>query len=52
MRVALPLWTTHRLDADTSETAFECLIAVVYLVVIPWPYVFRTYVLKKGDRLT
>lgn len=52
VRVALPLWTTHRLDADTSETAFECLIAVVYLVVIPWPYVFRTYVLKKGDRLT
>lgn len=52
VRVALPLWTAHRLDADTSETAFECLIAVVYLVVIPWPYVFRTYVLRKGDRLT
>lgn len=51
VRVALPLWTAHRLDADASETAFECLIAAVYLVVIPWPYVFRAYVLRKGDRL-
>ena len=48
LRIALPLWSAHRLDADTSETALESLIAVVYLVVIPWPYVFRTYVTGRG----
>jgi hypothetical protein len=48
LRVALPLWLGHRLDADTSETAIECLIVVVYLVLIPWPYVFKTYVTAPG----
>lgn len=49
-RIALPLWIGHKLDADTSETAFECLIAVVYLALIPWDHVFRRFVLMKGDR--
>ena len=49
-RVALPLWTAHRMDADTAETAYECLMAVIFLVIIPWPYVFETYVRKAGDR--
>ena len=48
LRIALPLWLGHRLDADTAETAFECLIVVVYLVLIPWPYVFKTYVTNSG----
>jgi hypothetical protein len=50
LRVALPLWTAHKLDADSAETAFECLIAVVFVAVIPWPYVIRNYLLKAGDR--
>ncbi|MDE2496122.1 MAG: hypothetical protein KGL97_19665 [Alphaproteobacteria bacterium] len=49
LRVALPLWTAHRLDAGASETAFECSLAVVFLVVIPWPYVFENYIRKGGD---
>ncbi|MDE2112423.1 MAG: hypothetical protein KGJ79_14865 [Alphaproteobacteria bacterium] len=49
LRVALPLWTSHRLDAGASETAFECSLAVVFLVVIPWPYVFENYIRKGGD---
>ena len=48
--VALPLWQAHQMDADTSETAVECLMAVVFLVVVPWPYVFRAYVASPGDR--
>ena len=48
--VALPLWSAHRTDADTLETARECLMAVVFVVLIPWPYVFANYVTKAGDR--
>jgi len=49
-RIALPLWRAGRMDADTAETAFECLMAVVFLALIPWGYVVRNYVLKAGDR--
>ena len=48
--VALPLWLAHRMDADTLETAYECLIVVVFLIVIPWPYVFAHYAAQRGDR--
>ncbi len=49
VRVALPLWSTHRMDADTTETMVECLMAVVFLAVIPWDYVFETYVKRAAD---
>jgi hypothetical protein len=51
VRVALPLWSTHQMDADTTETVFECLMAVIFLAIIPWDYVFRTYVKGAGDPL-
>jgi hypothetical protein len=48
--VALPRWSAHQMDADTLETANDCLLVVVFLIVIPWPYVFANYVMKPGDR--
>ncbi len=33
--VPLPLWSAHRMDPDTLETARECLMAVVFVVLIP-----------------
>jgi hypothetical protein len=48
--VALPLWSAHHMDADTGETANECLMAVIILIVIPWPYVFTHYLSARGDR--
>jgi len=48
--VALPLWRGHQMDADTIETAVECLMAVVFLAVIPWPYVARTYLAGPAER--
>jgi len=48
--VALPLWSAHQMDADTLETANDCLLVVVFLIVIPWPYVSANYVMKPGDR--
>ncbi len=43
-RIALPLWASGRLDWDTAETASQCLLIVVYLFLIPWRYVFETFV--------
>ena len=48
--VALPAWTAHRMDSDTSETAVECLMAAVFLAVVPWDHVVRRYVRQAGDR--
>ena len=48
--VALPAWSAHRMDAATLETARECLMAAVFVIVIPWPYVWSAYAAERGDR--
>lgn len=46
----IPLWNAHRLDADSFETFKACSFGVVLCIaVIPWPYVYRTYIAAKGD---
>ena len=47
---ALPTWTQHRMDPDTLSTAQACLLGVIFPIVIPWRYVFETYVKARGDR--
>ncbi len=48
---ALPLWLGHRVDADTSDSIFACVLGVVVcLIAIPWVYTFKEFVLKPGDR--
>jgi hypothetical protein len=49
LRVALPLWSADKLDAATLQTVYECLGVVIFPIIIPWPYVFRTYFKKAGD---
>ncbi len=49
LRVVLPLWRANQLDAATEENAIECLMAVIFLVIIPWRYVFDHYVRKAAD---
>jgi hypothetical protein len=46
---ALPLWSANQLDANTMETVMACLMAVIFPIVIPWPFVFANYVRKAGD---
>jgi hypothetical protein len=49
--IALPLWSAHRMDADTWETVKTCFgTFVVVPLAIPWPYVFANYVKAAGDR--
>ena len=38
--VAWPLSASGRMDAAAQETVWECLLAVVFVAVIPWDYVF------------
>ena len=48
---AIPLWSAHRIDANTGETVKACLMGIVILpLVIPWPYLIAHYVKKPSDR--
>jgi hypothetical protein len=48
--VALPQAVTGSLDAATTDTVFNCSLVVLILAVVPWPYVWRTYVRATGER--
>jgi len=48
--IAYPLWSSHQMDADTWGTVQDCFMAVIFLLVVPWPYVFANFVKKSGDR--
>ncbi|MDP8993824.1 MAG: hypothetical protein M3N07_02400 [Pseudomonadota bacterium] len=49
--VALPLWTSGRMDERTFQTAVDCLIGVVLVpLAMPWGYVYSEYVRKPGAR--
>jgi len=48
--VAVPLWRTGTMDANTWETAVACLMGVIFPIVIPWRYVWVNYVKASGDR--
>ena len=49
LRVALPLWSANQLDAPTTQTLYECLPIILFPIIIPWRYVFDTYVRRPGD---
>ncbi|HEX8693079.1 MAG TPA: hypothetical protein VF746_11705 [Longimicrobium sp.] len=49
LAIGLPLWSSGQLGAGTAETMKECLMGVVFLVVIPWPYVLKHYVRAPSD---
>ena len=47
----VPLWSAHRLDANTAETMKACLMGVVvFPLMIPWGYVLTHYVKEPSDR--
>lgn len=48
--VAVPLWLNHEMDSATRELANEILWVVVIAPVIPWRYVYSTYVARRGER--
>jgi hypothetical protein len=51
LAVGLPLRSAGKLDAAQAQTLIDCSVGVVIcLVVIPWRYVFDTYLRAPGDR--
>jgi hypothetical protein len=51
LAIWLPLWLTHRMDADNAEIALSIFVGVVLVpLVLPWGYVWRTYVVAPADR--
>jgi hypothetical protein len=48
--VALPAWLSDRMDDETWGYTISCLLVVIFLAVVPWPYVFRQYVRTPGER--
>ena len=48
--VALPKAITGSLDAVTTTNVYNCSLVLVILAVIPWRYVWRTYVRAHGDQ--
>jgi hypothetical protein len=44
LRVGLPLSSAGRMDAGHVNTAFACAFVVVFVIVVPWSYVFENYV--------
>jgi len=47
---ALPLWSAHAINAAVAEDIKAVLMAVIFIPLIPWRYVFAQFLLKRGDR--
>lgn len=49
--IALPRWLADEMDPATSDMVTTCLAAIVICpILIPWPYFFANYVLRRGER--
>ena len=48
--IALPAWRSGPLNADMKDAVFSVSFVVIYLVILPWDYVWRNFVTAKGDR--
>lgn len=46
----LPFWLAGKLDPNMRQTLFDCLFGLIFMLVIPWGYVFRHYIKAPGDR--
>ena len=49
LRIAVPLWSADRLDANFMATVAACAVALVFPFIIPWSYVLDTYVRLPAD---
>lgn len=47
---ALPLWVANQVDADTRQSFFEIAPVVILVPLLPWRYIFSSYLKKPGDR--
>jgi len=51
LAIALPLWLTHRVDADTADNLLAIGLGVVVVpLFLPWGYIWKNYVTAPSDR--
>ncbi len=50
LTVALPAWQSGTMNADISETTFECSLIAIFLFILPWHYIWRTFVAARAER--
>jgi hypothetical protein len=49
--IALPLWRANMLTGEAAETFRDTFFGVVLCpIVIPWGYLWRTYIVAKGEK--
>jgi hypothetical protein len=48
-RIALPLYSAHKIDDATAQTVFACGMVIIFPIIVPWDHVYRTYVTSPGD---
>ena len=48
--ISLPLWSSGQMDKINLNTTYDCFTGVIFLVAIPWKYVWSNYVKRSGDR--
>ena len=48
--IALPLWLSNKVDADTREAFFQIAPIVIIIPLLPWRYIFSSYLKQPGER--
>lgn len=48
--VALPAWQSGTMDDAITATVFECAVAIIIPLAMPWKYFYAHYIQKAGDR--
>jgi hypothetical protein len=49
LRIALPQWWAGAIDPGVAANVPLCLMGGLFLLVVPWRWLFETYVTKAGD---
>ena len=47
---AFPVWQSHRMNDAMAEDIKACLMALIFIPLIPWGYVFQNYVKAPAER--
>jgi hypothetical protein len=48
--IAFPAWQNGTMNADMRDNLFPISAVVIFLVLMPWDYVWRNYVAAKSER--
>ena len=47
---ALPLWSAHQITPAAAGDIEACMVVIVFIPLIPWRYVFASYITQHGER--